>query len=169
MATATTIPLEIYLKTSYRPDCDYVDGEIEERNLGEREHARLQMAIAAWLYARSEAWKIDVLPEQRVRVSATRVRIPDICLVSLELPFENVITHPPVVVIEILSPEDRVSRYNERLEDYRRMGVKHIWVVDPAERKGFNWSSGWLETERFAAEGTAITLDLKEIFAGLPA
>src|SRR5579875_879313 len=27
------ISVEEYLSTSYRPDCDYVDGEIEERNL----------------------------------------------------------------------------------------------------------------------------------------
>ena len=43
MATATTlIPIEEYLRTTYHPDRDYVDGEIQERNLGEREHARLQ-------------------------------------------------------------------------------------------------------------------------------
>ena len=33
--------MEEYLATSYRPDCDYVDGEIEERNLGEKEHSIL--------------------------------------------------------------------------------------------------------------------------------
>jgi hypothetical protein len=36
------IPVEEYLATSYRPDCDYVDGEIEERNVGEFDHSFLQ-------------------------------------------------------------------------------------------------------------------------------
>ncbi len=146
-----------------------MDGDVEERNPGEREHAQLQAATTAWLFGRGKQWKVDVLVEQRVRVSATRVRIPDVCLVSLDMPFEKIITTPPLAVIEILSPEDRVSRYNERLQDYRRMGVKHIWVVDPAERKGFDGSSGGMETERFAARDTPIFLDLPEIFAALPA
>jgi Uma2 family endonuclease len=169
MATlATHIPIETYLETSYRPDCDYVDGEIEARNLGKREHARLQTAIIVWLAAHSKGWKMDVLTEQRVRVSPSRVRIPDVCLVSLDAPYEDVIATPPLAVVEILSPEDRVRRYNERLEDYRRMGVRHIWVVDPETRMGYDWGAGWRETDRFTAEGTPVFLDLKEVFASLP-
>ena len=36
-----------------------------------------------------------------------------------------------VAVIEVLSPEDRVSRYQQRLDDYRAMGVANVWVIDP--------------------------------------
>jgi len=42
MATGTLVSVEEYLNTSYSPDCDYVDGEVLERNLGEREHSELQ-------------------------------------------------------------------------------------------------------------------------------
>jgi len=32
MATPTTlVPLETYLETTYRPDCDWIDGELRER------------------------------------------------------------------------------------------------------------------------------------------
>jgi Uma2 family endonuclease len=167
MATTAQIGIETYLKTSYHPDCDYVDGEIEERNLGEFDHAQLQAALAAWFYAHRKEWNIHVLPEQRVRVSATRVRIPDVCLVSRDLSAEQVITKPPIVVVEILSPEDRVRRYNDRLEDYRAMGVNNIWVIDPATQKGFDWISGWHERERFEAAGAAIYLDLPALFTDL--
>jgi hypothetical protein len=34
MAATTQIPLSEYLATSYRPDREYVDGEIRERNVG---------------------------------------------------------------------------------------------------------------------------------------
>jgi hypothetical protein len=36
------IAVEEYLATSYRPDCDYVDGAIEERNVGEFDHSFLR-------------------------------------------------------------------------------------------------------------------------------
>ncbi|HEY3990487.1 MAG TPA: Uma2 family endonuclease [Acidobacteriaceae bacterium] len=168
MATTTHLPLEQYLATSYHPDCDYIDGEIEERNLGEREHARLQTALILWLGPRVKAWNLEVLAEQRVRVSPQRVRIPEICLVSLDAPYEKVISTPPLVVVEILSPEDRVARYNERLEDYRRMGVANIWVADPEERRGFDWNAGWEERTRFDVANSPVYLDLAEVFATLP-
>jgi Uma2 family endonuclease len=168
MATAIHLPLEQYLATSYHPDCDYIDGEIEERNLGEREHSRLQTALVLWFGPRVKAWNLEVLVEQRVRVSPQRVRIPDICLVLLDAPYEKVIATPPLVVVEILSPEDRVARYNERLEDYRRMGVGNIWVADPMERRGFDWNAGWQERTRFTVSDSPVYLDLPEVFASLP-
>jgi hypothetical protein len=47
MATRALIPVEVYLTTVYRPDCDYVDGEVLERNLGGRKHSQIQMALGA--------------------------------------------------------------------------------------------------------------------------
>jgi Uma2 family endonuclease len=162
------VAIETYLKTSYHPDRDYVDGEIEERNLGEFDNAELQTALAAWFHSHRKEWNVYVLTEQRVRTSASRVRIPDTCLVSRELPVEQVITHhPPLAVIEILLPEDRVRRYNDRLEDYRAMGVKNIWVLDPATQTGFDWIAGWHGVQRFEAAGTPIYLDVREIFDSL--
>jgi hypothetical protein len=34
MATAGVIPVSEYLRTTYRPDRDYIDGELKERNVG---------------------------------------------------------------------------------------------------------------------------------------
>jgi Uma2 family endonuclease len=166
--TATTrVAIETYLRTSYHPDCDYVDGEIEERNFGECDHASIQAALIAYFFPKRAGWKVHVLPEQRVRVAEKRVRIPDVCLISRDLPVEQVITRPPLVVIEVLSPEDRVRRYNERLEDYRAMGVANIWVIDPETKEGFDWVAGWQERTRFEVAGTPIYLDLGELFAQL--
>ncbi len=53
MATSTRLSLLEYMKTSYRPDREYVDGELRERNVGKWEHARLQ-ASSAWLLAQKE-------------------------------------------------------------------------------------------------------------------
>ena len=35
MPVAVPVSLQEYLETSYRPDCDYLDGELLERNVGE--------------------------------------------------------------------------------------------------------------------------------------
>jgi len=144
MAAATQAPISVseYLHTSYRPDCDYVDGVVEERNLGELEHSLLQRGLMRWFLQHEHEWRVVACPELRVQVTPTRFRVADICVLSVSAPRERVIQTPPVAIIEILSPEDRVSRYLVRLEDYRRMGIRNLWVIDAAERRGFDFSSG---------------------------
>jgi hypothetical protein len=46
MATISHIPIQEYLIASYRPDREYVDGEIRERNGWKWEHARVQWLLA---------------------------------------------------------------------------------------------------------------------------
>ena len=169
---ATAAPLRIstseYLRTSYRPDCDYVDGVVEERNLGELDHSALQEALLECFRSHRQEWGIRAYPELRIQASATRFRVADICVLSTSAPREQVIQTPPVAIIEILSPEDRVSRYLTRLEDYRRMGVRNVWVIDPGDRKGFDFSSGsWIETTSFADPNTGIRLDLDAVFKSI--
>jgi hypothetical protein len=60
MANATTlISIDEYLKSSYRPDCDFVDGELVERNVGELDHNRLQIVLGAWFLAHEESGKFS--------------------------------------------------------------------------------------------------------------
>jgi len=170
MAAATQLPISVseYLRTSYRPDCDYVDGVVEERNLGEFDHAALQGALLEWFRTHRQEWRVRAYPELRVQTSPTRYRVADICVLSASAPREQVIQTPPVAIIEILSPEDRVTRYMNRLEDYRRMGIRNLWVIDPAERRGFDFSSGsWVETSCFVDNSTGIRLDLNSVFASI--
>jgi Uma2 family endonuclease len=124
MASSTLISVNDYLKTSYRPDCDFVDGRIEERNAGEHDHAGLQAALILWFGQQQKEWNIEVLPEQRMQISPTRFRVPDVCLVSLDDAVEQILTKPPVACIEILSPEDTLRRMQERISDYLQFGVK---------------------------------------------
>jgi Uma2 family endonuclease len=136
METRALIPVEVYLTSVYRPDCDYVDGEVLERNLGERDHGRLQLRLGAYFLARQAQWNTYAIVEQRVQVRPGKFRVPDVCVV-LGSTNEQVLTTPPFLCVEILSPEDRVSRLQERIDDYFSMGVRHVWVVDPARRCAF--------------------------------
>jgi Uma2 family endonuclease len=141
MPAGTQISVAEYLATAYSPDCDYVDGQVLERNLGERDHSSLQMAIGAYLFARRKQWSILVLPEQRVQVKARRFRIPDVCVVLGDTD-EQVLTRPPFLCIEVLSPDDRMSRVEERLDDYLAMGVPHVWLLDPKTRRAYTATLG---------------------------
>jgi Uma2 family endonuclease len=167
MSTVVTSIAE-YLTTSYHPDRDYVDGEVQERNLGEFDHAAIQAFLTSWFYQHRQEWNLHVLPEVRIKVSADRVRIPDVGLVSRDQPVEQVITHPPLAVMEILSPDDRVLRYNERLADYRQMGVRHVWVIDPANKMGYDCSTtAWLPVEEFRVPERPIYLRLADVWREL--
>ncbi len=121
MASSILISVTEYLRSTYRPDCEYVDGRVEERNVGEHDHAAVQAALILWFGRHQEEWRIEVLPEQRIRIAENRFRVPDVCLVSLDQPVEQVLTRPPLVCIEILSPEDTLRRMQERITDYQKL------------------------------------------------
>jgi len=168
MASRTLISVEEYLRTSYRPDCDYVDGEVLERNVGEKDHSSLQKRIILYLAARESQLGICVFPEQRVQVSAKRFRIPDIC-VTLGEPDEQIFTKPPFICIEILSPEDRWPRTQERIDDYLAMDVPYVWVLDPSTKTAYSATPA--ERTQQVTTGILKTLNpsvevpLSEIFA----
>jgi Uma2 family endonuclease len=153
--SVSSIPVEEYRSTVYRPDCDYVDGMLVERNVGEKDHAKLQKALLLYLDSRRREWNIFVIQEQRVQVSPSRFRVPDLCVVAGPEPDEQVFTEPPFLCVEVLSPEDRVSRMQEKIGDYLSFGVSYVWLIDPQTRKAWVYTSesirevrdGWLRTE----------------------
>jgi Uma2 family endonuclease len=144
MAVTELISVEQYLKTSYRPDCDYLDGEVVERNLGEREHSGTQGVILVYLSTHYPHLLWLVLPEQRVQVKATRFRIPDICVLGPDAPEEEIIRTAPVLCVEILSKDDSMNSMMERVKDYFQMGVPVCWIVNPRRREAWIATPGIL-------------------------
>lgn len=125
----------------------------------------MQKAILIWFYLHEKEWQIRSIQEQRTRVSATRIRLPDVSVFQRSVPVEQVFTRPQLIAIEVLSPEDRRSKVDEKIADYRRFGVAHIWVVDPKKRIGWDCSSSeWTATGRFTVEGSPIFLSLPDLF-----
>ncbi len=137
MATAALVSVEEYLSTTYRPDVDYLEGVIVERNVGTRGHSGLQGRIVIYIGGWQERWGVCVLPEQRVQVRHDRFRVPDVCILRADDPYDEIITRPPILCIEILSPDDRMSEMQERVADYLAMGVPKVWVIDPRRRRAF--------------------------------
>jgi len=132
MATTAHIPIEVYLRSSeYEPDAEFVDGEIEERPMGEFGHADWQQAIQRWFAQNAKTWNVRALAELRVQVAPTRFRVPDVTVLDRALAVEQIITHPPIAVFEVLSPEDTIVRMKRKLADYAQMGIPQIWVINP--------------------------------------
>jgi len=164
MATSTHVPIEVYLRSSYEPDAEYVDGEIEERPVGERDHAAWQAAIVVWFFQHSREWNITVLPELRVQAGASRFRVPDVAVLDSSAPVEQITTHAPIAVFEVLSPEDRVKRLKHKLEDYATMGIPQIWVIDPEDCSFSRYENKQLVTrDRFDEAERGISFEVGEI------
>jgi Uma2 family endonuclease len=138
MSTATLVSVDEYLTTTYRPDCDFVDGVLLERNVGTKDHSGLQGAVYRWFWDRRKQLGLTAFPELRIRVSARRYRIPDVCVVPLPEPDEQIFTQAAYICIEVLSPEDTFPGLQARFDDYLAMGVPNILVLDPVSRRA--WS-----------------------------
>jgi hypothetical protein len=164
-AQVSRVPVEVYLSSSYEPDAEFVNGAIEERQMGEWSHADWQAAIVEFFRGRRVLWNIRVAPELRVQVSAGNFRVPDVTVIDRSLPVEQIITHPPIAVFEILSPEDTLTRMMAKLGDYERLGVQTILVLDP-NGQNYRFIAGRLEPLPSGAldlPGSACRFDLAEI------
>jgi Uma2 family endonuclease len=155
MSTGTLISAEEYLSTSFPDgDRDYLEGQILERNMGEVEHSDLQTGLAVFLRMHYPKFWAGVAV--RVQVKDRRFRVPDVCLVAGGKPKGRVVTDPPFLVVEVLSPEDRMVEMQERIDDYLAFGVKYVWIVDPSTRRGYVHTS---EGSREAKDGVLRTND----------
>jgi Uma2 family endonuclease len=170
MKATMLVPVEEYLRTTYHPDCDYVDGEVLERNLGEHEHSDLQSELVYYFRSRRTKWKLHAVVEQRVQVAKSRFRVPDVCVMRGAGPYPAIFRDPPFICIEILSRDDSQHSMQNRIDDYLKFGVPHIWVVNPMNRRVWTCSfDGWTEVKDgvLRTENPAIEISLAEVFAGL--
>jgi Uma2 family endonuclease len=167
--TPTLTPLAEYLATSYHPDCEYIDGILEERNLGEYDHANLQSALLVWFRIRQREWNIRAVVEQRIQVRPTRFRVPDVTVLDRDHPVEQILTDPPLIVIEVLSPQDTWPRMEERIADYLNFGIPSVWVLEPGSRRAWTITlEGRRElTAVLEVPGSPIAVPLDELFQEL--
>jgi len=103
---------------------------------GEKEHSILQQALVFLFRLNRDTWSVEVFPELRIQVKPTRYRVPDITVVPTGVSWERILRKAALLFIEILSPEDRLSKVRERVDDYLSLGTEHVWIVDPELRKG---------------------------------
>jgi Uma2 family endonuclease len=142
------VSVEEYLSTVFEHDCEYVDGVIEERELGEFEHSFLQLFLGSVFVAHRTEWGVIAVSEQRVQTQSSHFRVPDLTILRAGSPRERILTQPPLLVIEILSPEDTLRRTAAKTAEYLAFGIEHVWVIDPAARVGYRGTVNGLELAR---------------------
>jgi Uma2 family endonuclease len=159
-----------YLRTSWSPDREFVDGRIEERNLGEIEHSIIQRYLTVLFAIKRGEWGVEVFPELRTQTAARNFRVPDVLVVRAGESIDRYLTHPPLIAIEILSPEDSVRAMQAKAAEYRRFGIENIWIIDPEPRIAYKYASAGLEevrTGELVVPETPIRVVLSELFAEL--
>lgn len=159
-----------YLRTSWSPDREFVDGRIQERNLGEKDHSLIQRYLTFLFMLKRAEWDVEVFPELRTQTRARNFRVPDVLVVRAGEKFERYVTQPPLIAIEILSPEDSVRAMQSKADEYSSFGVENIWIIDPEPRIAYLYTGSALEEVRsgeLTVAGTEIRVPLSEMFAEL--
>lgn len=131
MASAPTlpfVPVDEYLRTTYEPHCEYLDGVLWPKALPDRIHSRLQKLLLLLIAQQERKYGIEALPELHMRVTPTRWRVPDVCaLVALP-------ETPPLFTIEIVSQGEPWTELRAKVADHLAMNVSLVIVADPYNR-----------------------------------
>src|SRR5579863_10638357 len=141
MTTKVLMDVEEYLRTSFEgSDCEFLDGEIVERNMGELPHGDVQLTLSRLLWRLRKTLGIRVVTEIRIQIGPRRFRVADIAVWRNDNIGTGIPTVPPFLVVEILSPEDRLVRVQPKIQEYLSIGVGWVWVIDPEEKAALCYS-----------------------------
>lgn len=160
---ATLVSLDEYLRTSYSPDREYRAGILLERNVGDKEHSRLQSRLAQYIGRRRKQWNIEVYTELRVQVLHDWFPLPDVCIYTLPDFEGRYPTRPPLLWIEILSQDDLMTEVWSKASSLIEAGVPYVWIIDPFTLQSELRTSNGIEqikdrTLRIPASGIEISL-----------
>lgn len=168
MSTKTLMDVEEYLRTSFDgPDCEYLDGEVVERNMGELPHSRIQTGLLRKLLRLRPELGILPLSEIRIQVHSRRFRVADIAVWRNDDIGTTIPTVAPFLVVEVLSPEDRLVRMLPKIREYLSIGIDYIWLVDPQEKAAVVFSQkdpAGSAAEVLRTENPAIEIPLQAAF-----
>jgi Uma2 family endonuclease len=169
MAVAELISAEQYLNSSFEHDAEFVEGRLIQRPMPTWEHASMQGFLIRELWAICRSLGFFAVPEQRVQTRRDRFRVPDVCVVTEKPagePGRRIVTRPPYLAVEILSPEDTAVETMEKVREYLHFGVSWVWVIDPVALTGqVHAQSGVVSIEDriFATDRFSVDLSKAEI------
>lgn len=149
---------------------DFVDGRTENRNVGEFSHSCVLGQAMFLLGQQEKDHGTKVLPTCRLRVSDQRIRVPDVMVLEAGHPRERIITMPPAICIEVISPDDTWHRLRNLFTDFWTMGVRNIWAFEPEDRLAFRFYTDGLHPVRDAELVTLnsrIRLNVASVFRRL--
>ncbi len=168
MATKTQIGAEDYLRMTFEHDAEFAHGEIVERSMPDEIHSAIQFLILLRFGSLIQSCPLYPRPELRMKVAPDAYRIPDVAVFAGSPPQQRVPETPPLVVVEIVSENDRYQDLMQKLEEYRVWGVPNIWVVDPLTKRFSAYTAmGLQNVSSFSLNEYPFQLTPAELFESL--
>ena len=170
MLVRSQIGVEEYLDLVFedRPEPDYVDGKVVERALPTPIHSQIQSLLTIFFAPLVNRFRLILMSELRVQIEPRRFRVVDFAVYRDARPEGRYATNPAFVVVEIISPDDRYGRLTHRLEDYRRWGVPHVWMIDPELKRLYEYSdAGLLQHAALRLTEFDFELSAQELFKNI--
>ena len=159
------ISAEEYLRTSYdSPEPDFVEGEIVPRAMPNNFHSEAVDALIE-AFVRQASKTLFRRPELRIEIGPERYRVADLAIYD-EKPRESMPETRPLIVIEVLSPNDSHAELMRKFADYASLGIPHIWLVDPiAKRFSIYHDESLTAMPQFEVPGHSVSIRPADIFA----
>src|SRR6185312_5712137 len=133
MSSTTLVPVEEYLRSSEKPNCEYRDGVLYPKPMPTTFHGLLEFMLVLML----SKLGLQAAPEVTIRLSPTKYLVPDVVAAPvLQNPYP---VEPVLHCCEILSPEDRLGTMLAKCEEYHAWGVPFCWVIDPVKRTAWEY------------------------------
>ena len=142
--TGTEITPEGLLRMSDGKHYELIDGELAEREMSVLSGivaARVSHTLLRHGEERNLGWIMDSeVGYQCFAWKPKQVRRADVSFIAIEryslaqASEEGHVSIAPDLAVEVVSPHDLAEKLKAKLEDYRRAGVKLIWVIYPSLR-----------------------------------
>ncbi len=158
--------LDEYLRTSYRPDREFRDGVLIERKGFDEPHSRLQAMLCGYIGERETNWNPIGYISLRVKIREGWYAVPDLCFYPRPEPEGRYPERLPLLWIEILSPEDRMTDVLARAGDLVANGVPYVWIIDPTTLESQLYTTSGVTAvpdKTLRLPGTSIVIPLREV------
>lgn len=161
MATRALITAEQYLSMRFEREPELVHGELAEKTLPNKSHGRIQQRLAVLLDGAGYC-----CTEVRMRLAEDLYRIPDVALFQNGDPGEEIPSSPPLIVVEITSPDDRLHDILQKLAEYEQWGIRYVWLIEPELKKCHVYRNGSLTpVSQFELPEIPFSLETSKLFA----
>ena len=168
VATGTTlISAEEYLRSTYKPTCEYIDGVLRPKPMPTYKHSKMEFRVCSLISQLDRGF--EALPELTVQVREGKYLVPDVAVQQIDKLQQPYPKEPVHLCIEVLSPDDRFSDAMAKCEDYHVWGVKFCWMIDPEKKRCWEYEAGD-RPQQVPTPGRInareIVLSLEDLFAG---
>jgi Uma2 family endonuclease len=159
------VTVQTYLHTSFpNPDREYRDGKLVARSLPDYLHSKTQGLVGAFFAQLCHQLPIYPALSVRLKLRESLYLIPDVAVFHPTEPQQPVPDTAPLIAIEVLSLDDKLTKVREKLEEYRAWGVPHVWLVDPHSKRLYTCDAGLIEVPTLGIPELGVEVTPADIF-----